>query len=239
MESGPTTAAKAKIFFDLLGLEGNFDASSGWLHRFKKRYGIRESNVYGQKMSVTTMSCGSRSRLILKLAAKYNEQNATIWQLQRSNNTEENTRRKVISQAVPITSGSTENFQCTSIVADCSDLNENPATNSTSSKRDGKNHFNDFDSDDTDAVPNFTDSSSENSSSDLESTDERTGNSTDVKEMTVKSMCDEGRGGVAIVVNTNEKLFQRLKNANFDLVNADLIDRFGGVVENGQVQTMN
>ncbi|KAF5300109.1 hypothetical protein FQA39_LY11301 [Lamprigera yunnana] len=50
------------------------------------------------KTRITTMSCGSRSRLILKLAAKYNEQNATIWQLQRSNNTEEDTRHKVICQ---------------------------------------------------------------------------------------------------------------------------------------------
>lgn len=45
------------------------------------------------------MSCGSRSRLILKLAAKYNEQNATIWQREIPNNTEEDTRRhSVISE---------------------------------------------------------------------------------------------------------------------------------------------
>lgn len=49
--SGPTIAAKAKIFFDLLGLEGNFDASSGWLHRFKKRHGIREIGLHGEKLS--------------------------------------------------------------------------------------------------------------------------------------------------------------------------------------------
>lgn len=49
--SGPNIAAKAKVFFDLLGLEGNFDASSGWLHRFKKRYGIREIGLHGEKLS--------------------------------------------------------------------------------------------------------------------------------------------------------------------------------------------
>ena len=46
--SGPTIAAKVKIFFDLLGLEGNFDASSGWLHRFKKRHGL-ERLVYTER----------------------------------------------------------------------------------------------------------------------------------------------------------------------------------------------
>lgn len=49
--SGPIIATKAKIFFDLLGLEGNFDASSGWLHRFKKRHGIREIGLHGEKLS--------------------------------------------------------------------------------------------------------------------------------------------------------------------------------------------
>lgn len=49
--SGPIISAKAKIFFDLLGLEGNFDATSGWLHRFKKRHGIREIGVHGEKLS--------------------------------------------------------------------------------------------------------------------------------------------------------------------------------------------
>nr|XP_022900859.1 tigger transposable element-derived protein 2-like [Onthophagus taurus] len=49
--SGPNIAAKAKVFFDLLELEGNFDASSGWLHRFKKRYGIREIGLHGEKLS--------------------------------------------------------------------------------------------------------------------------------------------------------------------------------------------
>lgn len=43
-------------------------------------------------------------------------------------------------------------------MAHCSDLNENPASNSTSSKSDGENHFDDFYSYDTDADRNFTDS---------------------------------------------------------------------------------
>lgn len=49
--SGPIIAAKAKVFFDLLGMEGKFDASSGWLTRFKQRHGIREIGVHGEKLS--------------------------------------------------------------------------------------------------------------------------------------------------------------------------------------------
>lgn len=49
--NGPIIAAKAKTFFDLLGLQGNFDASSGWLTRFKQRHGIREIGLHGEKLS--------------------------------------------------------------------------------------------------------------------------------------------------------------------------------------------
>lgn len=60
---------------------------------------LDKNNKYNDEfVSVTTMSYGSRSRLILKLAAKHNEKNATIWQLQRPNNTEEDTHHTVISQ---------------------------------------------------------------------------------------------------------------------------------------------
>ena len=43
--------AKAKIFFDLLAQEGNFDMSSDWFHHFKKRHGIKEICVHGEKLS--------------------------------------------------------------------------------------------------------------------------------------------------------------------------------------------
>lgn len=44
-------AEKAKTFFEVLGLEGNFDASSGWLYRFKQRHGIRELDIQGEALS--------------------------------------------------------------------------------------------------------------------------------------------------------------------------------------------
>lgn len=58
--SGPTTAAKAKIFFYLL--EGNFDVSSGWLHRFKKRHRIREIGPHGEKLSGDQQSANDFQR---------------------------------------------------------------------------------------------------------------------------------------------------------------------------------
>lgn len=39
--SGPMLAKQAKFFYKAFGLEGDFNASSGWLTRFKSRYGIR------------------------------------------------------------------------------------------------------------------------------------------------------------------------------------------------------
>ena len=38
--SGTICAKQAKFFFDALGMEGDFNASSGWLTRFKQRHGI-------------------------------------------------------------------------------------------------------------------------------------------------------------------------------------------------------
>lgn len=40
--TGPIIVSKAKYFFDLLGLTGSFNASSGWLTGFKNRHGIKE-----------------------------------------------------------------------------------------------------------------------------------------------------------------------------------------------------
>lgn len=49
--SGPIIAAKAKQFFEKLGIVGTFDASQGWLTRFKQRHGIREIGLHGDKVS--------------------------------------------------------------------------------------------------------------------------------------------------------------------------------------------
>lgn len=49
--SGPIVAAKAKQFFEILGLEGKFDASLRWLTRFKQRHGIREIRIHSDKLS--------------------------------------------------------------------------------------------------------------------------------------------------------------------------------------------
>lgn len=50
--TGPLLQEKAKMLAELLGDEGkSFCASSGWLDRFKKRYGIRQLNLCGEKLS--------------------------------------------------------------------------------------------------------------------------------------------------------------------------------------------
>uniref|UniRef100_H3AHU5 HTH CENPB-type domain-containing protein n=1 Tax=Latimeria chalumnae TaxID=7897 RepID=H3AHU5_LATCH len=49
--SGPICAKQAKFFFDALGMEGDFNASSGWFTRFKQRHGIREIAIQGEKLS--------------------------------------------------------------------------------------------------------------------------------------------------------------------------------------------
>lgn len=49
--SGTICAEKAKYYFETLGLDGSFDASSGWLTRFKQRHGIRELEIRGEKLS--------------------------------------------------------------------------------------------------------------------------------------------------------------------------------------------
>lgn len=49
--NGPICAEKAKFYFAALGLEGSFDASSGWLTRFKNRHGIRELDIQGERLS--------------------------------------------------------------------------------------------------------------------------------------------------------------------------------------------
>jgi hypothetical protein len=45
---GPICAQKAKFFHEVLGLEGEFNASVGWLTRFKQLCGIHEISVQGE-----------------------------------------------------------------------------------------------------------------------------------------------------------------------------------------------
>lgn len=49
--NGVICAEKEKIFFKVLGLEGNFDASSRWLYGFKQRHGICELDIQGEALS--------------------------------------------------------------------------------------------------------------------------------------------------------------------------------------------
>lgn len=49
--SGPMCVRQAENFHKQLKIEGNFSASSGWLYRFKKRHGIRELSIQGEKLS--------------------------------------------------------------------------------------------------------------------------------------------------------------------------------------------
>ena len=44
-------AKQAQFFFKVLGIEGEFNASSGWLTRFKQRHDIWEIAIQGEKLS--------------------------------------------------------------------------------------------------------------------------------------------------------------------------------------------
>ncbi|XP_055967211.1 tigger transposable element-derived protein 2 [Sorex fumeus] len=48
--SGTVCARQARFFFDALGMEGDFNASSGWLTRFKQRHGIPKAAGKGAKL---------------------------------------------------------------------------------------------------------------------------------------------------------------------------------------------
>lgn len=50
--SGPMCIAQAKKFADAFGYD-DFQASSGWLHRFKLRHGIHEKSITGESGSVS------------------------------------------------------------------------------------------------------------------------------------------------------------------------------------------
>ena len=67
--SGPIVMAKALSFASQLNGEGNsFKASQGWLNKFKIRYGIRQLDVAGEKLSADTTEIESfRSALKAKV----------------------------------------------------------------------------------------------------------------------------------------------------------------------------
>uniref|UniRef100_A0A0K0EBY7 HTH CENPB-type domain-containing protein n=1 Tax=Strongyloides stercoralis TaxID=6248 RepID=A0A0K0EBY7_STRER len=49
--SGLMCIEKAKFFHKELGLDGNFNALSEWLTRFKQRYGTQELSIQGERLS--------------------------------------------------------------------------------------------------------------------------------------------------------------------------------------------
>ncbi|XP_051158119.1 jerky protein homolog-like [Leptopilina boulardi] len=49
--SGPLICEKALVLNEQLNGSENFKASNGWLHAFKKRYGIRQLSMKGEKLS--------------------------------------------------------------------------------------------------------------------------------------------------------------------------------------------
>lgn len=53
--SGPIIQERALFFNEKLNVEKEFKASSGWLHNFKNRHGIRELNIEGEKLSAASI----------------------------------------------------------------------------------------------------------------------------------------------------------------------------------------
>ncbi|XP_022172011.1 jerky protein homolog-like [Myzus persicae] len=49
--SGPMVCEKAKWFYEHLKIEETFNASQGWLFRFKTRHGIRQLDIQGESLS--------------------------------------------------------------------------------------------------------------------------------------------------------------------------------------------
>lgn len=52
--SGQMCIEAAKTFHKNLGIEENFNASSGWMTRFKQRHGIRQLTIQGERLSSNT-----------------------------------------------------------------------------------------------------------------------------------------------------------------------------------------
>lgn len=82
--TGPMCIEKAKFFFGALGLEGNFNASSGWFTRFKQRHGIRELSVQGERLSADNTAAKAFQREFLEFI---NEENLTPVQIYNADET--------------------------------------------------------------------------------------------------------------------------------------------------------
>ncbi|KAK9688090.1 Tc5 transposase DNA-binding domain [Popillia japonica] len=57
--SGELISEKAKFFYQQLNLSGDFKASSGWLQKFKERYGIRQLTITGDQLISKAMTIKS------------------------------------------------------------------------------------------------------------------------------------------------------------------------------------
>uniref|UniRef100_A0A1B6I8X0 HTH CENPB-type domain-containing protein n=1 Tax=Homalodisca liturata TaxID=320908 RepID=A0A1B6I8X0_9HEMI len=71
--NGPMCVQQAKILFKTLGMKGNFDASSGWLARFKDRHGIR---TIGDSMECLWTK--SNTEKVLKLDESQEEEESSL-----------------------------------------------------------------------------------------------------------------------------------------------------------------
>lgn len=66
--SGELISEKAKFFYQQLNLSGDFKASSGWLQKFKERYGIRQLTITGEILSSNVDAVEPfREKLFLKI----------------------------------------------------------------------------------------------------------------------------------------------------------------------------
>ena len=73
--SGPILYEKAVQFNEKLGGTSNFQASTGWLKRFKSRHGIRELQIEGEKLSADSSAAESFK---IKLRDILNQENYAL-----------------------------------------------------------------------------------------------------------------------------------------------------------------
>ncbi|KAJ3649085.1 hypothetical protein Zmor_020847 [Zophobas morio] len=75
--SGPMCLRQAQLFHEKLNPGENFKASNGWLYRFKKRHGIRELSIEGEKLSADEVAltefCYELENIILERDLKLDQ----------------------------------------------------------------------------------------------------------------------------------------------------------------------
>lgn len=74
--SSPILCEKAVQFNEKIGGTSNFEASTGWLKRFKSRHGIRELQIQGEKLSADSLKIKLRNKLNQENYALENVYNA-------------------------------------------------------------------------------------------------------------------------------------------------------------------